>query len=123
MAKPTIADLQQKIAELEEALRGSHELKREVEVQARTQAAAAEDRHKTAIAELQKSVESSKTMEKWASERATKAEAELDNAHSLIDAIDCPLPRKSKGEYSEISNPLVLRLGSWLARKAGMGAQ
>jgi hypothetical protein len=42
-----------------------------------------------------------------------------------MDAIDSPLPRKQKNEdgYGTIENSLVLRIGVWLAKKAGMGAQ
>lgn len=125
MARPTITELQQKVSKLEMALLQANHLAKEVERERQITAREEAEQHHKVVEELKKQIESEKSSYRWATERASKAEAEMDATHSLIDAIDCPLPRKQKKEdgYGEIENSLVLRIGAWLAKKAGMGAQ
>ena len=75
---------------------------------------------KAALAKAEASVKSTAEYRKWDQEARTKLQAELDQAHVMLDSIGCPLERKTKQEYSEIENPLAIRIGVWLAKKAGM---
>jgi len=125
MARPTITELQQKVNELEMALLQANNLAKEIERERQATAREEAERHHKEVEDLKKQIESEKSSYRWVNERATKVEAELDATHSLMDAIDSPLPRKQKNEdgYGTIENSLVLRIGVWLAKKAGMGAQ
>lgn len=126
MARYTIIELQQTVAELQASLNAANERTR-LEIDGRKAALIEQaDRHEKELTELRKQVESEKRNYQYANERAGDYKGEIDAAHALIDAIDCPLPRRSKknpDDYSETENSLVLRIGAWLAKKAGMGVK
>lgn len=75
---------------------------------------------KAKITKLESDVKNAEQYRKWSSDSEAKAKQELEQAHIMLDTIGCPLERKTKQEYSEIDNPLALRIGVWLAKKAGM---
>jgi uncharacterized coiled-coil DUF342 family protein len=124
MARLTITELQEKLAESNQLLALAREESRQIAQNWQTGLREAKDQYEKEVAELKKQIESEKNNYKWANERAAEVKAELDATHCLVDAIDCPLPRKSKNPdgYGETENSLVLRIGAWLAKKAGMGA-
>jgi len=125
MARITITELQEKVSKLEMALRHADNVAKDIERERLSASREEAERHQKTVEELKRQIESEKNSYRWANERAAKAEAELDAAHSLVDAIDCPLSRKQKNEdgYGTTENALVLRIGAWLAKKAGMGAE
>jgi hypothetical protein len=75
---------------------------------------------KAKITSLENSLKNTQDYRKWDQEARNKAQAELDQAHILLDTIGCPLERKTKQEYGEVENPLAIRIGVWLAKKAGL---
>lgn len=126
MARYTVTELQQQIAELQAKLAQADVNLTTTRSFHQSELRALVDKHEKELAELRKQIESERNSARWAGERSSEYKGELDAAHALIDAIDCPLPRKSKrdpNDYSETENSLVLRIGAWLAKKAGMGVQ
>lgn len=69
-----------------------------------------------ALAVAEKALEQRTVGEKWATDRARKAEEELDQLHSLLDALEGAPPRKIEGDnYRTLS--ATTRVGAYLARR------
>jgi hypothetical protein len=68
----------------------------------------------TRIAELEKALESEKNQAKWARDGRESAQKELSDAHAIIDVLPGVLPQEKK-DYG--TNPLAVRIASWLASK------
>lgn len=64
------------------------------------------------IESLKKDVVSKESSRKWAEDRATKAESELEQVHAFFDAIPNSLPRKGDN-YEQRS--LMTRFAAWIA--------
>jgi Skp family chaperone for outer membrane proteins len=72
------------------------------------------------IRTLSKKLESEIQTKKWAQEGRDRADRELEDAHTLLDALNSPLGRTTKQEYGEKKNELHLRVAAWLVAKAGL---
>lgn len=71
------------------------------------------------IAALQKKVESVESSQKWAIERAAKAEAALEQINQVLDVLDGAPPRKKPhpNGYGELELDPITRLSAYLAQR------
>ena len=76
--------------------------------------------HAEAIEKLKKELESAKSTRDYNSSQLKEAQNELDQLHSLLDALPKALPRETpnpNNKYSDIKHSAMTRLASWLALK------
>jgi len=66
------------------------------------------------IIDLEKKLKDCENTKKWASDRATALENELEQVHSFLDAVPNSIPRDA-GDYKK--NGAMTRLAAWLSVK------
>jgi len=69
------------------------------------------------VAKLAKQLEDAKRTADYSTKSRDEAQAELNQAHALLDALPNAIPRQSEpGEYGGRTNhALATRIGAWLA--------
>ena len=71
------------------------------------------------IAELDKKLASEISTKNYLSDQNSKAAAEIEQVHQILDSLANPPPRRSKHEESwrQVELSLTARLASWLASR------
>lgn len=69
------------------------------------------------VEELEKKLKSAEDSKKYYDNRATEAEAQINQIHDLLDAIPNTIPKRDTEHYHD--RKVITRLAAWLATRGG----